>query len=308
MRCLSLLVALVLLPVAGSAREPAATLALELTPASITVGDPVMATATLRLPPGESPGAAATLEGLAQGWGEATLLTPPVLDPRADAAAPLVWRFTLTAFRPGRLELPPLIVRLGGDPPRRVAGGGASLEVRSVLPPDGDEIGPMPAAAPRPLPGGAAFFVTAGLLTAAIGAAALALARRAADATSAAAPRLAPRQELAAALAAVATDEPVAGHAALSRAVRRYFARTFEFPALESTTAQIGRRLTRAPGARPAPDLARAAVRLLGECDGVKFARRPTDAAALAARREAALDLADAIEAGLAPVAPEETA
>jgi hypothetical protein len=189
-----------------------------------------------------------------------------------------------------------------------VAGGGASLEVRSVLPPDGDEIGPMPAAAPRPLPGGAAFFVTAGLLAAAIGAAALALARRAADATSAAAPRLAPRQELAAALAAVATDEPVAGHAALSRAVRRYFARTFEFPALESTTAQIGRRLTRAPGARPAPDLARAAVRLLGECDGVKFARRPTDAAALAARRDAALDLADAIEAGLAPVAPEETA
>jgi len=307
MRAGALLAALLLLPLAGRASEPAATLTVELAPTAITVGDPVAVTATLRLPPGEVPGAAATLEGLTEDWGEATLLAPPALDPPAGGG-PLVWRFTLTAFRPGRIELPPLGVRLAGDPPRRVAGGGAVLEVRSVLPPDGDEIGPMPAAAPRPLPGGAAFLVTAGLLAAAIGAAALALARRAAGAPGSDAPRLAPRPELTAALAALADADPVGGHAALSRALRRYLARTFDFPALESTTAQIGRRLTRVPGAAPDPDLVRATVRLLGECDGVKFARRPTDAGALAARSAAAVELADAIESGLAPPEPEQKA
>ncbi|MGH9380028.1 MAG: hypothetical protein ACRD2Z_05400, partial [Thermoanaerobaculia bacterium] len=82
-------------------------------------------------------------------------------------------------------------------------------------------------------------------------------------------------------------------HAGLSWAMRRFLGRSVGFPALESTTREVRRRLA---GFHLPTETVRAAGELLTECDGVKFARR----APRAARRQllaAARDLADRVEA-----------
>jgi hypothetical protein len=92
----------------------------------------------------------------------------------------------------------------------------------------------------------------------------------------------------------------------VSRALRRYLGRALAFPALESTTAEIARRLRRRGAVDPG--VAGRIRRLLGECDGVKFARRATDADELRARRDDALAIARELDVALAPAAPPEAA
>ncbi len=319
MRAALLLLALTLMPAAraGAADAPSQAaptsvpevapggeLAVVLEPASITVGDPIEVTATLQLTTGTTSGIGATLIGLDDRWGEATLLAPPQRVESTDPAAQPTWRFRVTAFRPGRFELPALGVRVSTDPPTEIVGSSVVLEVRSVLPADGDTVGPMPPAAPRPRGVGKPFVAAASLLALAIAAAAWALARRREELAAAPAPLLAPREEFGAALQQIAADghaDPVAGHAELSRAMRRYLGRRFDFPALESTSTQVARRLARPLAVRQVdPTLPRTLARLLADCDGVKFARRPTSSAALGERCTIAAGLVDSLETHLA--------
>ncbi len=269
---------------------------------SITVGDPVEVTATLTLPGGDA-GRAATLAGLDPRWGRAELLDAETLVRRTATGRPeRAWRFRITAFETGRLELPPLEVRIEGDPPRAVhSGEGLTLEVRSVLPEGDAEVAPMPPAPPHELDLPAAFGWTVAALLAAIALAAWAATRRAAAFPAPPATTVAAGVELELALAALAGAEPRVGHTALSRALRRFLGRTLDFHAVESTTVEVARALA---GRGVDPALARRTRRLLVDCDGVKFARRPTTSSDLETRRAEALSLAHEVEAALAPPPP----
>jgi hypothetical protein len=291
-------------PAAAGAAPARLTVALE--PATVTVGDPITVTATVELP---RPALPATLEVDDARSGEIRRLDEPRLERAAAGAGErLTWRYRVAAFRPGRFELAPPLVRLAGDPPVELATDSKlRLEVRSVLA-GADDAAPAPPVAPRALPRDSAVGWTLAALAAAVAAAALALARRSLPLPGSAAglPPLPPLAELEQALAALDPADVAAGHAAVSRALRRYLGRALAFPALESTTAEIARRL-RGRGAVD-PGLAGRIRRLLGECDGVKFARRPADAVALAARRDETLAIARELEAALAPAAPPEVA
>jgi hypothetical protein len=189
---------------------------------------------------------------------------------------------------------------------------GLTLAIESVLPAGGDTGAeatppesmlpePMPPAPPRPLPLGERFLWTLAIgLAACLAAIAFAVHRvRTASATAAGTAAVPPFEELRAAVAAArAEPSPAAGHTRLSLALRRYLGRALGFPAAESTTAEIRRRLAarRLPG-----ELPRRTVALLAACDRVKFARRPATAGELTAHADAALELAGDLEAQLHP-------
>jgi hypothetical protein len=307
-KLLALLALLALLPAAAAAVPVAARtpsgFEVQLAPTSITVGDPVAVSARLRL--ARLPGSeiSATLANVGATWGKATVLDAPRLEREGDGAE-LVWTFRITAFEPGRIELPPLEARLDLDPPRSERSAAPpALDVRSVLPEHGGDLALAPPAPPRPLPLPPSFWVLAAGLGAALAASALLLARRPAARLAEAVPRLPPLAELDQALAGLDADGPEAGHRLLSTALRRYLGRRCGFPALESTTTEVARRLA-ARGLDS--ELPRRARRLLVACDGVKFARRAASASELATRREEAAELAREIETALAPTAPPES-
>lgn len=286
---------------AAVAGDVAPRLSVTLEPATVTVGDPITVTASIELP---GRGLPASLEVADSPGGEIERLEEPRLERvPAGEGERLTWTFRAAIFRPGRFELPPPVVRLAGDPPLEIAlDSPLRVEVRSVL--EGtDDAAPAPPARPRALPRGAALWWTLAAFAAALVVAAIVLARRTPPAVGAAvAPALPPFAELERTLAGLEGSDAVAGHAAVSRALRRYLGRALAFPALESTTAEIARRLGHRGAVDPA--LARRIRRLLGDCDGVKFALRPTDAPALAARRDEALAIARELELALAPAAP----
>lgn len=291
-------------PARSAGDSPRLDVALE--PASATVGDPVTATLTLRLPPGD-----AALEprfpDWSRGWGEVEVraATPPERQPSAAGA---VWtqRLTLAAFRTGRLELPAVAVAIPRQPPIAVpTPADLALVIRSVLPAERDQWQPRPPAPPVRLDLSAAFAWTAGALVAAALAAAW-LARRRRSAAADAVATLSPWDDLERALAAIDPRQPEIAHAALSLALRRYLGRTFAMPAAQSSTSELGRRL----GQRGlASDLVRRAVRLLREVDQVKFARAPAAAEQASSRLAEAREVAQAVARHLAPPpAPEARA
>jgi hypothetical protein len=224
----------------------------------------------------------------------------------ADAAV-YSQRLVLVAFRTGRVELPPVAIavpfRTGtvqAWTPDRLA-----LTVRSVLPPGPPGLpGPLgardlkrkPAAGLVPLPFGAAFLWT----LAALGALAIAAVwllwrqerrRRRAAATAPAAPPLAPLAEMLAALDRLAAaPSALALHTGLSQALRRFLGRSLGFPAPESTTSEIQRRLL--ANGWPAAQV-RPTVELLRACDLVKFARQEAGAERGRERLAAARHLAE---------------
>jgi hypothetical protein len=299
----ALLLAAALAPAAA-----AATLEVTLAPETITVGDRVEALLVLTAGEEELAGEA-RFPVWDERWGAAEILeVGPVESSEASRSAvgrrvALRQRLVLTAFRPGELELPPQRVALPG--PDGTAElwtpAGLVLRVGSVLPAGAETaaLEPRAPAPPRPLPLGRAFWLTlaAGSLLAAA-AVALAARRRAA---SAAAPerRLGPAEELARALErAERAGAPEEAHVLVSLALRRYLGRAFGFPAVESTTAEVRRELR---GRRaPAPVAART-DELLRACDRVKFAREPVERSTLEARIAAAREIAERLEAHLAP-------
>jgi hypothetical protein len=266
--------------------------------------------------------------GGGEAWGEAEVVAVgPLEREERDGAVTYRQRLVLAAFAPGRAALPPVGVAIplaGGTVEARTPAG-LALAVASVLPPPAAggaagaaadrpaaEPAPRPPAPPRPLPLGARFWWTAGVAAATC---LLALAgayrrlRSAAEPAGGGAddePDLPPYAELVAALeVARRSPSPPAGHALLSRALRRYLGRTLRFPAPESSTSEIHRALAGRP---LPPGVSRRTVDLLRACDLVKFARAAAGVEALAARLSTALGAAGEIEAHLRPPAAAESA
>lgn len=295
--------AAILLTGAALASTAQAAVDVRLEPSTITVGDPTIAILTVDLP-----GYADLIfPDWSRGWGDARVLEAGPAEATIDNGRTVYrQRLKLTAFRTGKVELPPVAIRVEGGAREFTTSPTLALEVRSVLPADAAQSTPMPPEPPRPLPHPRAAFWTIGALALAIAAAAFA-ARRAGlvRAAAGAAPALPPLPELEAALAALAGAAPAPGHARLSAALRRYLGRALGFHAVESTTREIERQL--AARHLDATLVARSA-RLLRDADQVKFARREATSDELERRRTEALALAGAVEAHLHPPAAEEGA
>lgn len=294
---------LVLASPAGAADR----LVARLEPTSATVGDRVRAEVELSL---DDAGARAEPPELEVGdhWGEAEVLSRDG-GPTPSEGDPTGWHWTLeiAAFQPGSLELPPLTAVVPGPEPRTVAmETPLTLEIRSVLPAEG-EVEPRPPTPPQRWPGISPWWWIAG------GLALLALAaalfwwrrrRRPSSVMSAKAPR--PLDALRAELEALAElDDAELAHTRLSIAVRRYLERRLGFPAAEHTTREIRRDLR--SGTLPAT-VQRDLLEILAACDGVKFARRDDGLDAARARARTAGELAEAIEEALRPPEPPEEA
>ena len=293
-------------PAATAAAPPEARVAVELEPAALAVGDPVSATLTLELS-GADAAREATFPDWSSGWGDVEVLAAsPVEKTSAPAGVKLVQRLRLTAFRPGRTALPPVEVRLSGEPGRRaLTPPDLALEVRSVIPADDKELAPAPPSPPRSLAVPRSFWwtlATAGALTAL---AAVLAWRRRPGIDPLAAPELSPLDELERALGLLAAEAPAGAFVHLSQALRRYLGRRLGFRALESTTTEVQRRLA---AERFDPALVQRAVRLLRLADQIKFALRPAESAEAAARIGETRELAGAIESHLAPPVAVEPA
>ena len=294
-----------LLVLAGLTAAPlaAATIDVDLAPRTATVGDPIVATLTLRLDESERQRAASFPEWNGA-WGDAVVLDASPVARREEAGGTLlVQKLKLAAYKTGRISLPARPIRLEGEPAVTLSTpADLALDIRSVLPDDGKEAAPKPPDPPRPLRVPAAFgWAAAALAALAIGAAILVARQPRAAGSAASAPRLSPFEELEKTLAALASQAPASAQAALSLGLRRYLGRCFDFPAAESTTSELARRLDRRGLER---ELVRGLVKLLREADGVKFARQPTDAAAVVRGRDEARALAAAIEQHLHPPQP----
>ena len=302
----ALLPAAVLLPAAA---QDAPRLVATVEPAEATVGDRVAVELTLVTPPG-----ALTAEprfpvwdaSEPATWGGAEILEagPPERSsggPREGGGETWRQRLTVTAFRPGRIALPPRPVALPGPGGTLELSTPADLsfEVVSVLPEGADPAtaAPAPPAPPRPLPLGETFgkVLTLGLAAiAALGA--VLLRRRAADPERRVAPPP-PHRELEERLATIG-GAPEAAHVALSGALRRYLGRRLDFPAAESTTSEVREELRR----RRLPGLvAEAAGEVLAGCDRVKFAAVPATEEELGERVRTTRTLCRALEEHLAP-------
>ncbi|HXO18305.1 MAG TPA: hypothetical protein VOA87_00105 [Thermoanaerobaculia bacterium] len=294
---------------------PAPRVDVALAPARVTVGDPVTAVVTLRLPTTRGAELAGEPRFPAWGasWGEAEIRRhdPPRKVAEQGGVATYEQQLVLIPWKPGRIALPPAVVAIPLRTRTVAAATPAALafSVASVLPPagrDGKEPEPKPEAPLRPLPLGSRFWWTAAALAACCAAAGLLLWRRSRrTAEAAAAPLLPPLAELLARLDRLAAEgSALQLHVGLSLALRGYLGRALDFPAAESTTSEINRRLL----ARrlPAP-LVRRAIELLRGCDLVKFARQEVGVERSRERIGAAREIAGEIERWAAP-APLETA
>lgn len=282
----------------------AQTVDVALNPRTATVGDRIEAVLTLRT---EAP-----LVGeprfpvWGRAWGSAEVLAKEPARRDEDGA----WRqrIVIAAFQTGRVDLPPVAVAV----PRRDrtvqarTPAGLSLEIRSVLPPGERNPEPRPAAPLRPLPIGAPFWWTLAAMSTACLLLGWALWRqgRRAEGRAPGKPQPGPYEELVARLDSLAAESSmVLLHTRLSLALRDYFGRSLSFPAAESTTTEIHRRLLaqRVPGA-----LVRRAVELLRACDLVKFARQEVGEGLGRERVAAARQLAREIDGHVRPQEPAE--
>lgn len=293
--------------VATPALAEPARLEVDLAPRTATVGDPVIVTLTLRLDAADRDRQASFPEW-AEAWGDATVLAAsPVVKRDEGGQLLVVQKLRLAAYRPGRIALPPREIRLDGAPPATLeTPADLALDIRSVLAGDDKNAAPEPADPPRALPVPAAFAWTAAALAALAIVAGILLWRRPRVPSGApSASPLSPLAELERALAGLGGQGPVAAQTALSLALRRYLGRSFGFPAAESTTSELARRLDRLGLER---ELVKRFVRLLRESDAVKFALQPTDGAAVARGCDEARALALAVEQHLHPPAAEGAA
>ncbi|MGE5233956.1 MAG: hypothetical protein ACM3OB_07580 [Acidobacteriota bacterium] len=290
----------------------APTLRVTLQPPTAEVGDLVVATLELRGSPAEL-GGAPRFPAWGKTWGDAEVraVAPPQRTAEGDAVV-YRQRVTLAAFKTGRLALPAVAVGIPSSPgeQRLSTPAGLALEIRSVLPAAGSTPAPKPAAPPRPLPWGKRFFwaLGAGLLGLVLALIAARRPRRA-GAGAASNPALPALEELEATLARLRADAgklpAVALHTDLSLALRRFLARSAGVPALESTSSEIDHELRRRALPR---EPCRSLVRLLRDCDRVKFARTDAAQAAAIERLAAALAAGRAIDQHQRPPAAEAPA
>jgi hypothetical protein len=266
-----------------------------LDPEHLLVGDRVTATLTLPLP---DDGASPTFPDWSNGWGEAEVLEAGAVTVEGEGEARVAsQRLTLTAFRTGKVELPPVVVRVGEDRELRTPAA-LALEVRSVLAADDADLDPAPPAPPRALPVPRAVWYALAVALALTALAGMLAYRRRYGSDPLAAPALAPFAELERALGLLGERTPDEAFRGLSHAFRRYLGRAFGFPALESSSTEIHRRLAERGVARDVVQRATATLRL---ADQVKFARRPARADEVASRIDESRALGREIEGLLSP-------
>lgn len=286
---------------AGTAFAQSVDVALN--PRTATVGDRVEAVLTLRTD--------ASLVGeprfpvWGKTWGDAEVLAKEPARKAGDGT----WRqrIVIAAFRTGKVDLPPVEVAVPQrDRTVQARTAGLSLNIRSVLPPNEKDPKPKPPAPLRPLPIGAPFWWTLAAMSAACLLLGWALWRqgRRVEEGEAGKPQLSPYEELVARLDSLAGESSmVLLHTRLSLVLRDYFGRTLSFPAAESTTTEIHRRLLaqRVPGT-----LVRRTVELLRACDLVKFARQEVGESQGRERVAAARQLARELDEHVRPPEPAE--
>ncbi len=293
---------------APSAAQPGAgTLTVELSPAEITVGDRVEARVVLEWA-GPEPVSEPRFPVWQENWGTAEVLSVGEFEALRGAGGRRTYRqrVVLTAFRPGRVELPGIAVDVPLETGTVDVGvdAGAGFVVRSVLGEATGELAPRPPAPLQALAPGSRFAWTAGALAVA-GLGMLGwLARRLAGGRGGreVPSLLEPLDEL---LDRLRRLDPRAGeptHTALSLGLRRFLGRTLDLRAVEATTSEIQRRLGQAP---VEPAAVRRTVRLLSDCDQVKFARLDAPEALTRGRLQEVGDLAREIDDGLRALSPE---
>jgi hypothetical protein len=270
-----------------------------------TVGDRVEVLLTLRVPTAQLAGEP-RFPAWGQSWGEAEVAEKgaPARISEAGGTAVYRQRIVVTAWQPGRVALPRVAaaVPLRGATIQAESPGNLALTIASVLPAkkEGEkDPAPKPAAPPVSLPLGASFAWSTLALAAACGGLVYLLWRRSRRGVAAAAvPALAPLDELLAGLDRLAGEPSVSLHTRLSLALRTYLGRTLAFPATESTTSEIHRRLLarRLPAA-----LVRRTVELLRACDLVKFARQEVGGTVSRERLGAAREIGGELAGHLAP-------
>jgi hypothetical protein len=290
---------------AASAGVPALHLDVSLAQGRATVGDRIEVLLTLRVPAAELAGEP-RFPAWAQSWGDAEVVEkgPAARISESGGTAVYRQRIALAAWHPGRVPLPPIAaaVPLKSATVQAASPGNLALTIASVLPPkkEGEkDPAPKPAALPKALPLGAPFGWSALALAAACLGVGYLLWRRSRKAAAAApVPALAPLDELLAGLDRLAGEPAVRLHTRLSLALRTYLGRTLAFPAAESTTSEIHRRLL----ARqlPAP-LVRRTFELLRACDLVKFARQEVGETVSRERLDAVREIGREFESHLAP-------
>ena len=284
-------------------REGVGLLEVTLTPPEITVGDRVEVELTL-IWTGPAPSSEPRFPAWRDAWGGAEVLSAGAVETVAAQGARRVYRQTLelTAFTVGEVRLPEVAVALeaGGEQIEIRSHGDSAFEVRSVLPQAPAEIEPRPPTPPRRLAGEGRFLPVAAGLGGFSLLAALALGRRLRAPTAGAGPTpdLEPLPELLRHLGELDPAAAEPAHTGLSLGLRTFLDRSLGFPAAESTTTEIDRRLRRA---RIGSQTAESAVRLLRDCDLVKFARVPVGPRLTRGRLRQARELGYEIDRGLRP-------
>ncbi|MEM8963363.1 MAG: hypothetical protein AAGD38_17890 [Acidobacteriota bacterium] len=217
-----------------------------------------------------------------ESWGDAEVLEvgPVERQVLSDGVVSFLQPLVIAAYRPGEIELPPQPIEVteADGETVTVQTPVTTYTIVSVLPSDAEPtaLAPKAAAEPVALDDDWGFGITAAILLAVVLAAGIFAALRRypvlVDALGRViGPRLAPLDELLGRLRGLDPQADAERQATrLSLALRTYLGRRLGFPAVESTTSEIRRRLA---DGLPAP-LVHQAVRVLAACDEVKFAQR----------------------------------
>lgn len=296
----------------GARPGGAPSVAVTLSPREIRVGDLVEAKLGVEVDAGAGRPAFPNWQ---RHWGEAEIreVGETIREDGAEAGSVRwVQTLVLTSFRPGVVALPPATIVIPNGAPGagtespglEISTDASSFEVGSVLPAGEEQLEPRPPAPPVPLPVGERFWWSLALLALlALGLAGLLLARRPGEDVYAG-ESIDPWDALEAALARLAAAaDAEAAFTGLSLELRRYLGRTLAFPAAESTTTELRRRLLRS--GLPS-SVCSDVVRLLLEADTVKFARKEPAAGRIAECLEQARAAAADIRRFAQPAEPPE--
>ncbi len=286
-------------------------LTVELEPLEITVGDRVKARLTLRWR-GPQPTTAPRFPRWQETWGRAEILHAGNVeviggektDGGSDGRPQRLYRqeLVLTVFETGNITLPKVTVNVPlAD--RSVDVGltrDLELEVHSILPGDGLDQVPRQAAPPRSLAGNQRFVWTATALVSVSLALAFLLVRRLNTVAQTPPMNLygSPLDELQARLDRLDATHSEPAHTGLSLCLRGFLARQLGFAATESTSREIRGFLEHSS---ISASLAGSLIRLLLQCDEVKFAQLTVPPETTEERLQAAHALAREVESELAP-------
>ena len=290
-----------------SASQGVARLKVELTPQEITVGDRVEALITL-VWMGQEPTAEPRFPVWQETWGQAEVLATDAVEAFTDQSSRRIYRqkITLTAFETGDFQLPKVTVAVPlSDQTLEISHEDvASFAVSSVLPEDTEEeLAPREEAPLQSLAADQRFLWTSGILSGLCLLAAWQLMRRLGVTPPGEAPKplAPPLDELLERLRQLDPTAPEPAHTGLSLTLRNFLGRSLDFQAVESTTSEIQRRIRQTP---LPPAVAQGAVRLLRDCDQVKFARLEVAESLTDDRLYKARELAREIDLGLRPPEP----